>query len=600
MYTGEWSSTAPYIFIPKINQYMIGVSGQAPASKMSYYNVTTFAKFLLGESTEFDPDDPNKGGGDSTGGGGGGDGEIGGTPHKGGEIPTISALDSGLITLYNPSVVQLQSLGQFLWSDNFSLDSFKKLFNDPFDTLLGLSIVPIAPTVSGTHNIMFGNLDSNVSANVVANQFVEVDCGTLTLNETWNGALDYAPSTQVSIYLPFIGVRQLNTNDVMGSTLHLYYRFDVLTGSCVAEITIDHTSQGNKSSGFSYNSDMGSVYTYIGQCGVNIPLASRDYTNTIRAAISAVGMVAGVGASVATGNPAIGIASVITQSANIGMQANTPTVERSGHLSGSSALLSSYEPCLFVTRPHQCKPQKYYALRGVPSQVYVSALNKATGFFQIADVQNIHCSGATDSELTEIKTKLTQGVFVTTWPSDLSGSTDLDVQLYNNTSAVNRIDKSLTGIRSGDNALDGTFRDSVNIDRPTIRLRINDISDLKHANYMYIAMFERYYFIDSITSVRNNIVEIQGHIDVLKTYGYQIGQNTAILSRSSQAGSSGYGNTYLDDNLLATYQDTYNVSYPWGYTFSHDNDSLILAVAGASISSTSTDDDESSGGGHGF
>lgn len=394
------------------NQIICSTDALSTTYNTAYENAI---RELLGKSKIYDKADPNSGSGDSTGNGGNPPDDIGGNPHKKGETPTISALDSGLITLYNPTVAELQTLGQFLWSDSFDINSFKKLFNDPFDTLLGLSIIPIKPTVSGTHNIMFGNLDSGVSSNVVAKQWVSVDCGTLTLNETWNGALDYAPSTQVSLYLPFIGVRQLNVNDVMGSVLHLYYNFDVLTGTCIAEISINHSGQGNKDNGWGYNADMGSVYTFEGQCAVNIPLASQDFTNTIRAAIGAVGMVSGAAASFAAGHPALGTAALMMGTANAEIATHTPTIERSGHLSSSSALMSSLEPCLFVQRAHICKPSKYYALRGVPSQVYVSALSQATGYFEIADVQNIHASGASDSELQEIKQLLTQGVFVDSW-----------------------------------------------------------------------------------------------------------------------------------------------------------------------------------------
>lgn len=534
---------------------------------------------VLNKSLLYDPNDPNNSSGNSGGGGGGGSNDIGGDEHSGGTTPTISALDSGLMTLYNPTVTELQSLGKFLWSDSFDVNTFKKLFNDPFDTLLGLSIIPIKPNISGTHNIIFGNLDSGVSSSVVANQWISVDCGSLNLSEVWNGSLDYSPWTQVSIYLPFIGVKQLNTNDVMGSTLSLKYSFDVLSGACIAEISINHNLQGNKDSGFSYNANMGCVYTFEGQCATNIPLASMDFTNTIRAAISAVSIGVGGIASIATGNPALGLASIGIGMTNTGIQANTPTVERSGQLSGSNSIMASLQPCLFVSRPHICKPEKYYALRGVPSQVYVSDLSKCTGYFQIADVHNIHASGATDSELDQIKSLLTQGVFVTTWPTKTVTKEDsVKLTLYNNKSSKNTIDKNISAVRD-DNILDGVFRDSCDIENPVIRIKLNDVSSINNLNYMYIGIFQRYYYITKITSMRNHIVEITGHVDVLKTYGYEIGQNTGIIARSSQVPS--YGNTYLDDNLLATYQDTYNVAYNWGYSFSHDNDNLILAVAGA-------------------
>ena len=358
-----------------------------------------------------DKNDPNDGGGNSEPGGGGGDGDIGGDTNPDDGLPTISALDSGLLTAYNPTVADLQSLGRFLWSDGFDVSTFKKLFNDPFDTLLGLSVVPVNPNTSGTKNIMFGNMDSGVSAPVVSNQWVSKDMGSVTLNEVWHGALDYAPSTGVTIYLPFIGMRQLNVNDVMGSSLHLIYKFDVLTGACIAQIYVNHSSQGNKNGGFSWTTNQGLVYEFIGQCAENIPLASQDFTNTIRAAIGGVSVAAGAAASVATGNPALGMAALTVGMANSGMQASTPTVERGGHLSGSASIMGYGQPFLIVERPHQCKPERYYALRGVPSQVYTSKLSKCTGFTQITANNNLHIAGASDSELAELQNLLVAGVY---------------------------------------------------------------------------------------------------------------------------------------------------------------------------------------------
>ena len=366
-----------------------------------------------------DPKDPNPGDGDSHGGGGGGTDDLGGDPIKDTGVPTIEATDSGLMTLYNPTVSELQALGRFLWSDGLDLNSFKKLFNDPFDTLLGLSIIPIAPPTSGTKNIMFGNLDSGVTAKVISHQFVpNVDMGSITLGEVYNGALDYSPFTTVSIYLPFIGYRELNVQDVMNSKIHLVYKFDVLTGGCIAELYVDHLKTGNKSkdnSKFKWESHSGLLASFEGQCAVNIPLASQDYTNTIKAMIGAVGMVGGAAASFATGNPALGVAALAVGSANSAMQASTPTVQRSGHLSSSNAIMANLTPFLTVTRPHQCKPANYYKLRGVPSQIYVPKLSNLTTskhnyYLQVAEIPDIKVAGATDTEIAEIKNLLKEGV----------------------------------------------------------------------------------------------------------------------------------------------------------------------------------------------
>lgn len=371
-----------------------------------------YARKLLGKSKKIDTLDPDPNIDDS-------DGDknrtptddIGGNTIGDDDLPTLSVMDTGLVTLYNPTVAELNSLGHFLWSDAFSVDTFKKLFSDPFDTLLGLSILPVTPRVSGRHNIYFGNIDSGVSCNVVANQFLKVDMGNLTLSETYASAFDYAPSTQVDIYLPFIGSHALNTNDVMGSTLHLIYKFDLLSGGCIAELFINHTSQGNKGSGMKYNKNMGLAYTFSGQCSCSIPLTSNNYNGMIHSIIQSVGTVGAIGASVATGNPALGLASVATSAATIGLQANTPTVQRSGSIGSSNALLSCLTPYLSVQRAHICKPGRFYSKRGIPSQVYIDKISDvgSGNYFQIADCADLHASGASDIELSEIKSILTSG-----------------------------------------------------------------------------------------------------------------------------------------------------------------------------------------------
>ena len=391
----------------------INVSGYDP--QFAYDGSKThdpYCRKILGKSKKIDTKDPDPNIDDSDG-----DksrtptSDIGGDTIGDDDLPTISVMDTGLVTLYNPTVSQLQALGHFLWSDAFSVDTFKKLFADPFDTLLGLSILPVTPRVSGSHNIYFGNIDSGVNCNVVSNQFLKVDMGSLTLNETYASAFDYAPSTQVDIYLPFIGSHGLNTNDVMGSTIHLIYKFDLLSGGCIAELFINHTSQGNKGKGLKYTKNMGLAYTFSGQCSCSIPLTSNNYNGMIHSIIQSIGTVGAIGASVATGNPALGLASVATSAATIGLQANTPTVQRSGNIGSSNALLSCLTPYLSVQRAHVCKPGHFYSKRGIPSQVYIDNISSVgTGnFFQIADCADLHASGASDTELAEIKSILTSG-----------------------------------------------------------------------------------------------------------------------------------------------------------------------------------------------
>lgn len=52
------------------------------------------------------------------------------------------------------------------------------------------------------------------------------------------------------------------------------------------------------------------------------------------------------------------------------------------------------------------------------------------------------------------------------------------------------------------------------------------------ANYVYIPDFNRYYFINDITSVRQNLWRLSLHVDVLMSYKKEISNTNAFVSRN--------------------------------------------------------------------
>ena len=119
------------------------------------------------------------------------------------------------------------------------------------------------------------------------------------------------------------------------------------------------------------------------------------------------------------------------------------------------------------------------------------------------------------------------------------------VTLKVNSSPVEKIGKTLTV------GTDYTCRlkENTSILRPTIILL--SVTDPTGFNYMYISEFGRYYFIDDIVSVNNNIWEISGHVDVLETYGTAIKANSAVIKRQEKV-----FNLYLDDPEFKVYNNT--------------------------------------------
>ena len=120
-----------------------------------------------------------------------------------------------------------------------------------------------------------------------------------------------------------------------------------------------------------------------------------------------------------------------------------------------------------------------------------------------------------------------------------------DVILYKNASPVEKIGKDLTDQIT---VSDVSLKRDTSILTPV--LLTNDARDVYEYNYMYIQQFNRYYFIDDIKSVHNNMWEISAHVDVLETYKTQILNNSAVLRRQEKK-----FNLYLDDPEFIVYNN---------------------------------------------
>lgn len=334
------------------------------------------------------PNDPYFPGGSS--GTGGGTGNFDGT---GDDIaipglPTLSAVDTGFITLFNPSISQLKSLSDYLWS-GFDLNTFKKIFANPMDCILGLSIVPVSVPNGELKEVSVGNIPTGVSMTVAASQYVIVDCGTLNVNEFWGAYLDYDPYTKAEIYLPYIGTHPISVDDIMGKSVHVVYHIDILSGACTAFVKCG-----------------GSVlYEFIGQCSSSIPVTGNDWTNVINGVLS---VSAAIGTMVATGGATAPMAaSAIASTAVNSMKSN---VEKSGSMSGTGGMLAVQTPYLILTRPRQAMPASQNKFMGYPSFI-TSKLGSLSGYTVVDEIHLENISG-TEQELSEIENLLKTGVIL--------------------------------------------------------------------------------------------------------------------------------------------------------------------------------------------
>lgn len=148
----------------------------------------------------------------------------------------------------------------------------------------------------------------------------------------------------------------------------------------------------------------------------------------------------------------------------------------------------------------------------------------------------------------------------------------LTIKLYHNASPVNKIGKNLTDELVTSDVL---LKDDVSILKPVFKVR--DVRSIITYNYLYCPELQRYYFIDDIVSVHNDLWEISCHVDVLETYKNGIKSNKAVIKRQQNI-----YNLYLNDPDFITYNNDkiQTLQFKNGTGFSK-NLSYVLVINGS-------------------
>lgn len=374
---------------------------------LSYTDLEDFSDWLHGRGLPFTdpvfPDEPPAGGDDNSGpGGGGGDyGGGGGTPENPWvrdsdpidfpDLPTGGALASGAIMGYLISEQTLVALFQKLWSTSiFDIATWQKLVSEPLDCIISLHCLPYAPTTGNTGEIGIGSFETGLYAPKISNEYMYIDCGTLTLKHFWGSALDYSPYTRCELYLPFIGIKDIATEDVAGQSVHIKYAIDCVTGDCIAHVKCGQSV----------------IYKFKGNMRMPIPLSSKSTDLWLKGAMGTAA-IAGV---VATGGSGAMLAGT-TLSAAGAVASSKIRTERGGDISGTAGYLDDFRPFFIFHRPAQSLAKNYNKFKGYPSNI-TSRLSSLSGYTEVEHIHLTGINGATDTELNEIEKLLKEGVII--------------------------------------------------------------------------------------------------------------------------------------------------------------------------------------------
>lgn len=420
---------------------------------LSFENLTSSVRIIKGVAPT-PPYNPGGTSGPSGGGGTFGKDEISDSIDFpiGSVDPNTS--NAGLFTKYVMTAAQMSQLGEYFWSTDF-VDSVErelitKMYGNPSDTIISIMALPVDPRdfgiASGSGHIFFGSVDSGIPSNgILSNTAVNINWGSIQVDEYYGSFLDYAPHTKIELYLPWsTGFVSIDPNDVVGGSISVSSNLEFDKGTCT------HIVSGKN----------GVIGTYDGVFGKQIPISALDtggkYLTAIMGAVGAtiagtiaVGGAALAGAATATtaANAAAGtgiatmsqssyamgaaaqkalIAAAPTTAEYMGIYAGqalpvfagtslaafrTPShVMRNGNFTGNTAGMNVQYPFIRVSRPTQSVPANYGNYVGYPSNIY-STLGNLRGYTEVAA---IHLEGfsATVDEKNEISELLKGGVIL--------------------------------------------------------------------------------------------------------------------------------------------------------------------------------------------
>lgn len=363
-----------------------------------------------------EPVDPNDEGEPADEGGGDGDHTPDYDPVPVPTTPTQGAATAGFVTMYKLHQAIMSQFASDCFASNL-WEAFKLYFSNPMDFLVGVNLLPFEPTGGNSYKPKYGAISFAHAYPTVANQYFDVDCGSVNVNKYWGSCFDYEPYTKIQIWLPYIGYRDLPVDEIMDMTVSVKYRCDCLTGDCVAFVytgVVGHT-------GPQVERIIGQFY---GNCAVRVPFSGVSYDSAISNSIALMGAAASAGVSAGAGvaeaagkvgGEISGLEAagreLATNTSSIGMvQGMKPNIHKGGAAGASTGYMSVQVPYLIRRIPRQNLPSNYMHLKGYPSNIG-GKLSDFTGLAIVDDIQ-LNDIPAMEDERKEILQWLRGGVLI--------------------------------------------------------------------------------------------------------------------------------------------------------------------------------------------
>ena len=338
-----------------------------------------------------DPTKPPSGSDDKEDSNNGGEGDSGSDHREDIEPkqPAETAMTLSNVNLYALEKSQLQAFINDICSVSWaevSINTLTGIYNNLTDSIQSIRVYPFAVSDLGTttivDRIICGFFEHTANVNALTSDISIKTAGSYDLKEVFGGWADYAPYTDIDLYLPYIGYTRLDTNLFMKHSITVKYTIDVLCGVITYFVLCDKTTILIKSAKICAD--------------VPISLASGIDTFT-----DVTKNVASFGGNLASKRP-------------VGMLTGSSEVQTPEMVSNATESGIFYMPtkcAIKIVRPSYTRAKNYDSRFGYPCYGAYK-LSNLTGFTVVENYKSHYTKGIKKEEEDMIKNMIESGVYL--------------------------------------------------------------------------------------------------------------------------------------------------------------------------------------------
>ena len=297
---------------------------------------------------------------------------------------------------YRLSKEDLKSFFTDLWSLDFSDIIFNQVtgvYSNLVENVISLRWFPVQLQALGeigsTEGIKLGYTTLKTTCTTLQSTSPLMTGGAFNIKPVYKSYMDYAPYTDIQVFLPFYGMLDLDTNLFMNHLLSVQYTVDIASGLITYYISRDDTI----------------VQQVQAKCGIDIPItlssmidvASEISNNVVSKSVS-------LASATAAGSPIGMVGSMLGNT-------SAPHMKYLSGISENGALYGNRKVTLFIKHPQYNRPGNYASTVGYPSYGKFK-LSSLSGFTIVENPRLSMTDKMSLSEYEEIIEFLKGGIYI--------------------------------------------------------------------------------------------------------------------------------------------------------------------------------------------